>query len=64
MGLRLCRWKHTEIFIPGGIVATIIGDDNYDAVVSLEWRRQGQGSFRPGHPLTHIDNFLILISEF
>lgn len=42
-------------FHAGGVVATISGDDNSDAALSLEWRRQGEVSFRSGHPLTRID---------
>ena len=38
----------------GGVVATVDGDYNRDASVSLEWRTLGQGAFRPGHPLTRI----------
>ena len=41
-------------FHSGGIVATVNGDDNRDATVTLEWRPQGQGAFRLGHPLTRI----------
>ena len=42
-------------FHSAGVMATINGDDNDDAAASLEWRRQGEGSFSPGHPLIRID---------
>jgi parallel beta-helix repeat protein len=42
-------------FHAGGIVATITGDDNWNASAELRWRQAGENSFRIGHPLSRID---------
>ena len=42
-------------FESGGVVASITGDANGNASVSLEWRAQGESDFRPGHPLVRVD---------
>ena len=41
-------------FHAGGVVVTIVGDDNFNASVTLEWRPTG-GTFRLGHPPLRID---------
>jgi len=43
-------------FHSAGVVATVSGDDNTDADVSLEWRLQGSNTFRAGHPSVRIDD--------
>jgi len=42
-------------FHAGGITATVSGDDNLNAAADLQWRPNGESSFRPAHPLTRID---------
>lgn len=39
----------------GGVVATVSGDDDWDAAASLEWRELG-GTFAFGYPLTRVDD--------
>jgi hypothetical protein len=41
-------------FHAGGVVVTIVGDDNFNASVSVEWRPTG-GTFRLGHAAPRID---------
>jgi hypothetical protein len=38
----------------GGVLLTVGGDANGNAVAGLEWR-EGAGAFQPGHPLSRID---------
>ncbi len=42
-------------FHAGGIVVTVGDDDNRNAVAELQWRRLGEISLRPAHPLSRID---------
>ena len=42
-------------FHAGGIVATINGDDNRNSAAELQWRKLGDTSFRPAHPLSRVD---------
>lgn len=39
----------------GGVVASVSGDANRNASARLEWRAQGESSFRAGHPLARVD---------
>jgi parallel beta-helix repeat protein len=39
----------------GGVVAGVSGDANRNASARLEWRLQGESSFRAGHPLARVD---------
>lgn len=39
----------------GGVVASVSGDVNRNASARLEWRAQGDPSFRAGHPLVRVD---------
>ena len=39
----------------GGVTATLGGDANRNARATLEWRVQGAGSWRTGHPLVRVD---------
>lgn len=39
----------------GGVVASVSGDANRNASARLEWRMQGESSFRAGHPLARVD---------
>lgn len=41
-------------FHTAGVAATISGDADGDAAAALEWRRAGEPSFHPGHPLVRI----------
>ena len=64
LGTRLPAWAVNQASLAlgsgygnlhaGGVVATITGDDNFNASVGLEWRPAG-GAFRAGHPLLRID---------
>ena len=51
-------------FHTGGIIATINGDDNRNAVAFLEWRKVGETAFRPAHPLTRISDGYFVGSLF
>lgn len=51
-------------FHAGGITATVSGDDNRNATADLQWRRYGESSFRPGHPLARIDSIHFVGSLF
>ena len=39
----------------GGVTAAVTGDANRNARATLEWRAQGAGSWRSGHPLVRVD---------
>ncbi|UXI69827.1 right-handed parallel beta-helix repeat-containing protein [Tahibacter amnicola] len=41
--------------VTGGAIATLTGDADRDARVTLEWRRAGEPAFRGAHPLVRID---------
>ena len=38
-----------------GVTATLTGDANRNASVTLEWRRVGEATYRAGHPLLRVD---------
>jgi parallel beta-helix repeat protein len=48
----------------GGVIATVSGDANRNASLLLEWREQGSGAFRGGHPLMRVDATHFLGSLF
>lgn len=51
-------WLGLELyanFETAGVTATISGDTNRNAGVSLQWRRVGEATFRAGQPLLRVD---------
>ncbi|MBZ0222766.1 MAG: right-handed parallel beta-helix repeat-containing protein [Dokdonella sp.] len=51
-------WNGLELFAnleTAGVTATVSGDANRNASVSLQWRRVGEANFRAGQPLLRVD---------
>lgn len=60
-------WDTLELYgnlETGGVTATVTGDANRNASLSLQWRRVGDAGFRAGQPLLRVDASHFLGSLF
>jgi hypothetical protein len=66
-GQSAASWSSLELYgnlETGGVTATLSGDTNSNASVSLQWRRVGEANFHVGHPLVRVDSSHLVGSLF